>query len=209
MTTGADSICHRARATSAAPEYFKSFHHEASQWTYVDGAVYHNNPVVIADSERQLLWPNVRHPDFILSIGTGIPQNKPPALSKEKRPTFRGAIAFFKSMINIVNATVDAVLDCEKKWTEYAGNVTSGMGAQTASQKLFRLNPPLPVVPKLDDKHKVTELQEDARIVLATDPQIDRLCRRLIASSFYFKPDDSSRKVVNSVSWVQGEPASF
>ena len=40
---------------------------------FVDGAVYHNNPVYVAFEESRLLWPDVRHclPDIILSIGTG------------------------------------------------------------------------------------------------------------------------------------------
>lgn len=34
-----------ARATSAAPRIFKPMSHEASKQAYVDGAIYHNNPI--------------------------------------------------------------------------------------------------------------------------------------------------------------------
>ena len=66
-------IWEAAAATSAAPSYFKPFIHEATERTYLDGALYHNNPVRLVRSEAQLLWPDVadEHPDILLSIGTG------------------------------------------------------------------------------------------------------------------------------------------
>lgn len=62
-----------ACATSAAPSYFKPFTHPQTERTYMDGALYYNNPIKIADHERKLLWPDVAdsHPDIMLSIGTG------------------------------------------------------------------------------------------------------------------------------------------
>lgn len=62
-----------AAATSAAPSYFKPFVHGPTKRTYLDGALYHNNPVWLANRERKLLWPDVadKHPDILLSIGTG------------------------------------------------------------------------------------------------------------------------------------------
>lgn len=67
-----------ARATSAAPRIFKPFHHEGSKQTYLDGAVYHNNPVGIADSEWRLIWGSnlCSHPDVVLSLGTGFDPQK-------------------------------------------------------------------------------------------------------------------------------------
>ena len=61
-----------AAATSAAPTYFKPFEHKSSNRTYLDGALYNNNPVKIIQRERKLLWPDVagKHPDILLSIGT-------------------------------------------------------------------------------------------------------------------------------------------
>ena len=60
-----------AAATSAAPSYFKPFIRDGR--TYLDGAINHNNPVIVAKRERRLLWPDVesRHPDIFLSLGTG------------------------------------------------------------------------------------------------------------------------------------------
>lgn len=63
-----------AAATPAAPTYFKPFHHVLGTGrSFIDGALYNNNPVKIAQKERRLLWPEVskKHPDVLLSIGTG------------------------------------------------------------------------------------------------------------------------------------------
>ena len=70
-------IWEAAGATSAAPSFFKPFESHARQ-TYLDGAIYYNNPVKVADNERKFLWPDVADssPDIILSIGTGMNKQK-------------------------------------------------------------------------------------------------------------------------------------
>jgi patatin-like phospholipase/acyl hydrolase len=62
-----------AAATSAAPSFFKPFRSLTNDSTYLDGALFHNNPVKVANSERKILWPDVaeKHPDIFLSVGTG------------------------------------------------------------------------------------------------------------------------------------------
>lgn len=62
-----------AAATSAAPSFFKPFKHPQADRSYLDGALYFNNPSKVANNERKLLWPEVadNHPDIMLSIGTG------------------------------------------------------------------------------------------------------------------------------------------
>jgi hypothetical protein len=66
------TIADAAAATSAAPSYFKPFEHGPTKRTYLDGAIYHNNPVRLLHRERKLLWPDVANqdPDIFLSIGT-------------------------------------------------------------------------------------------------------------------------------------------
>lgn len=61
-----------AAATSAASSYFKPFYHHASGRSYLDGALYNNNPVRVAHREMPMLWPDVKQPDVFLSIGTGL-----------------------------------------------------------------------------------------------------------------------------------------
>ncbi|OBT75280.1 hypothetical protein VF21_05669 [Pseudogymnoascus sp. 05NY08] len=56
-----------ARATSAAPPYFKPYK------GYHDGVLgAHNNPVNLALREQDLIWDRKgKQPDFVLSLGTG------------------------------------------------------------------------------------------------------------------------------------------
>ena len=68
-------IWEAASATSAAPSFFKPFT-TSNRWpssTYLDGALYHNNPASVANNERKVLWPDVAEnpPDILLSLGTG------------------------------------------------------------------------------------------------------------------------------------------
>ena len=74
-----------ARATSAAPGYFKQYHHEVKSSTgtvqntdYWDGGLYFNNPISIAVNERRFLWPDMAEspPDIVLSLGTGMNSHK-------------------------------------------------------------------------------------------------------------------------------------
>lgn len=59
-------------ATSATTPHFKPYYHEPPNVTFLDGALYRNNPVTRAESERRLLWQDVakRMPHIFLSIGT-------------------------------------------------------------------------------------------------------------------------------------------
>jgi patatin-like phospholipase/acyl hydrolase len=61
-----------AAATAAAPPYFKTFYHQGTRRSYLDGAFYNNNPARIAHQERKILWPDVANhpPDIFLFIGT-------------------------------------------------------------------------------------------------------------------------------------------
>ncbi|UKZ82727.1 hypothetical protein TrVFT333_010523 [Trichoderma virens FT-333] len=53
-------IWEAARATSAAPPYFKPFTQQKTGRTYIDGAIHHHCPVFIADQERRLLWEDIK-----------------------------------------------------------------------------------------------------------------------------------------------------
>jgi predicted acylesterase/phospholipase RssA len=67
------TVWEAAAATSAAPPFFKPFTHERTSRSYLDGAIYHNNPIRALNRERKYVWPDVaeHHPDLLLSIGTG------------------------------------------------------------------------------------------------------------------------------------------
>ncbi|KIK65151.1 hypothetical protein GYMLUDRAFT_71037 [Collybiopsis luxurians FD-317 M1] len=65
------SIWEAARATSAAPVYFKSF--EKNGKTFVDGGLGWNNPVLELMSELPTLYGQNFSIGCLVSIGTGIP----------------------------------------------------------------------------------------------------------------------------------------
>lgn len=66
------AIWQAARATSAAPLYFKTIEIGNPAIPYVDGGLGHNNPSEIALREAKELWPTQRH-FCLVSLGTGRP----------------------------------------------------------------------------------------------------------------------------------------
>ena len=66
------AIWEAARATSAAPTFFKSIKIEIPQpgATFVDGGLAHNNPAELALSEAQRIWTNAKR-FCLVSVGTG------------------------------------------------------------------------------------------------------------------------------------------
>src|SRR5215469_1670393 len=120
----------RARATSAAPNYFRSYHHEPTNEVYEDGAIYHNNPVFIADSERKLIWPELADtpPDILISIGTGHNPKmmEVPAEPKAtEAPPKRGFISHLKTFKRIAHDHVKVSLDSERTWIGWLQTLTN------------------------------------------------------------------------------------
>ena len=177
----------RARAISAAPRYFKSFHHEASQKTYIDGAVSHNNPVNIADSERKILWPDSQVPDLFLSIGTGSCSTLPRIGSEKMSAARKGIISHTRYLYGILRSTLQQTLDCEKAWDDYIANITTSPLNTFLSSRFIRINPDVGEIPALDDKTQITSWRAKARDNLSEDPRVPEIANRLIASTFYFE----------------------
>lgn len=93
-----------AAATSAAPPYFKAFVHPTSGRGYLDGAVYHNNPIRVVNRERKFVWPDVseHHPDLLLSLGTGKDQKTKTEVQQIQRS---GSNRYLKSFLCIRGPT--------------------------------------------------------------------------------------------------------
>ncbi|KAF2188984.1 hypothetical protein K469DRAFT_684250 [Zopfia rhizophila CBS 207.26] len=204
-----------ARATSAAPTFFRPFVNSRTKEGYFDGAVFHNNPVRIANYESKLIWPDVEecHPDLLLSIGTGhngADTDGCPDTSQIDRRRFhnRGAPSEGKpverrrpipalwafpevnSWLNVLFRRVDNILDSESIWKSFRSDVL-GTSSQMQMHRYTRLNPQLGFpAPKMDDKSELEKLYEDVRERLATpmmQRRILRIAHRLIASSFHFE----------------------
>ncbi|KAK0631476.1 hypothetical protein B0T14DRAFT_3900 [Immersiella caudata] len=191
-------IWEAARATSAAPQYFREFHHEPSQRSYVDGAILHNNPVRIAELERRILWPEFRHPDVMLSIGTGHaePTDSATIQGYNKTSEHPGMLSNWRHLFQILRNNMKLALDCERIWDEYY-NFTVPSLPGPSSKRLIRINPTIRgVLPALDEVHRMDELRRDVRSYLETaKPRIDEVAHQLVASSFYFQLDSVERGV--------------
>ncbi|KAK1832963.1 acyl transferase/acyl hydrolase/lysophospholipase [Podospora conica] len=179
-------IWEAARATCAAPQYFKQFYHSPSQRLYVDGAVFHNNPVRIAELERRILWPEHQQPDVMLSIGTGSVDPSDSVTVKcfrmRKQP---GVFSNWRHLLKILMNNMELALDCDRIWDEYYQLAAPSVSAP--SKRLFRINPSITgTLPALDDVNRMAGLQREVRRWLATEPQIAKVARQLVASSFYF-----------------------
>lgn len=185
----------RARATAAAPGYFKPFHDKESSKVYFDGAFFHNNPVQIANQERELLWPESGQCDILLSLGTG--KVEEPGKSSNTASTTPKQPTIFRDLqrkFNLLQANLDASLDCDLAWQNFErlqAPKTRGQPDSSSCSNLIRLNPVLPdKIPELDEKDKLGEFRgqvTDWATKQAQSERIDQVARKLIASSFYFE----------------------
>ncbi|KAI9662379.1 MAG: hypothetical protein M1821_008546 [Bathelium mastoideum] len=193
-----------ARATSAAPTYFKIHRSDRNNRGYVDGAVFHNNPIFVADQERRLIWKATANasPDIVLSIGTGKDKEisnqvtrRPSSHLRESAidPSFHRSShrrvtrklrtkALLKKILDRMNDIVDA----ERIWQDFLSNASY----RHSEDRFFRINPDLGMKPpELDCAERVHELGQKVQRVLREDPALGktlgRVGRQLIASSFF------------------------
>jgi hypothetical protein len=215
-----------ARATSAAPTYFKPFVNSRTKEAFLDGAVWHNNPVRIANYESKLLWPDAEecHPDILLSVGTshhdldmdasrapkldrtraqgnkGLDQGTP--VAKKKRSTAFEAFPEVSSWLKFVKARVESVLDAELTWRDFRNDVV-GKSSPIAAERYVRFNPKTKgPVPKMDDKMRVGEFRvEICRTLNAPEMQrvVEAIAHRLVASSFYFEKIGPTKDVGDGI----------
>jgi hypothetical protein len=177
-----------ARATSAAPGYFRSFYKSENGHTYQDGALKLNNPVLAADYERQIVWPECAHnlPDIVLSIGTGY---FPDAKVRTGEPGPRvgiGLVNGAKAFVQVGRDVIEEGLDCERTWEDYVQCTVSE--ASERKNRLHRLTLPIDG-PKidLDAVDKMPELEERTKTYYTRNHGIiDKVAGQLIASLFYF-----------------------
>ena len=174
-----------ARATSAAPTYFKPFHHEPSKQVYSDGGIYHNNPIEIADRERRLIWPAQQdlEPDVIVSIGTLFCEKRKDRKAPRWVGSSKGIVAHGRFLQKMAQDHLHTSLDSEKTWRKYM-DIRKPNGSDKG--RYVRLNPEVPEhPPKLDDVGKVRFLQETTRYLIGEDVKIKALAQRLVATCFY------------------------
>jgi hypothetical protein len=217
--------------------FFKPFVNNRTREGFLDGAVFHNNPVRIANYESRLIWSDAeeRHPDILLSIGTGhngadtegfvddnhsdnrrfpirrvLSQVKIGVNPKRPAPALR-AFPQFKDWFRIFKTRMESVLDAEQTWREFRKDVV-GTSSPIQEKRYMRINPKTSIrTPKLDDKAKVLALQDDVKARLNTHGmrmKIEKVAHRLVASSFYFEKAGPARVAGDQIT-IQGMTCNY
>jgi hypothetical protein len=188
----------RARATSAAPRYFKPFHHQASGHIFADGALSFNNPVQIAHNESKLLWPHHPQPDILLSIGTGSVREPEIQAGPEPERESRSPLRYFHRLKVIVTHQTEQNMNTQKAWdnfyTKQVDN-TPGLPEADTERKYRRVNVDfMDQVPKLHEYEQLLILLDEAdRFCKENQPFIRGTASQLVASLFYLKFEGSTR----------------
>jgi len=172
---------------------------------YVDGAVYHNNPIQVADLERKLLWPTdgINIPDFVLSIGTAYNPHSRKKLIEKSSIVNIGIFGHAKTLASIAMDHIRSSLDSEKTWSDYMLQLGLPKEYKTRYQ---RINPLiLEDPPALDDVNRMKGLQSTVRKQMTNDPAIINAAHRLLATSFYFEKTSPIIALPNGTLLCTGE----
>jgi hypothetical protein len=177
-----------ARATSAAPGFFRSFYHPRNGYTYQDGALKLNNPILAADYERLCIWGEGPQslPDVLVSLGTG---HFPDVRRKSGEPGPTTGIGFVNGAMVFANIAKDAIeseLDCEKTWEDFVHH--AALEGNERSHRFHRLTLAvhgpkigLDAVDEMQNLQDLTKAHYDKNTHV-----IDKVAGQLIASLFYF-----------------------
>jgi hypothetical protein len=150
----------------------------------MDGALYHNNPIRIADTEWKLIWSRgpITHPDIMLSLGTGLAADQDEQ-SLKSPISKRGLIRNGKMLLKIATDHIADALDCEKTWDDYI----RPLALQDSSSRFIRYNVELDSdLPSLDDVKALQPLQEKVARKVLQDHRITNMAFQLVATCFYF-----------------------
>lgn len=167
------------------------------------------NPIAFADSERQLLWPDISENsrDVLVSIGTGYSsdyngdadQNTLPP--KALKPLGQMGLVARLATLRLVQQNTSS---CQETWVEFKRSLADD---PHSLQKCHRVNVPYgrgQTLCKLDDVLKIDAMQDEAAAFLhqqskSLDPSIqeraseklDTIAHQLVASLFYFQLHDA------------------
>ncbi|RPA77551.1 hypothetical protein BJ508DRAFT_417003 [Ascobolus immersus RN42] len=181
-------IWEAARATSAAPSFFKPYEHAGSGLVLQDGGLSYNNPIEIASSEgrKVMAGPSPDSvPDVLLSIGTGFSLG----CKKKKRDKALEMIPNkgIRQVAKIAYNAVENSMDANRAWKLF---IARNRGASADNEQTrchyMRLNLPLDERPDLSDFSAIPSLSKAAEEHFRGEPQVKIIANRLIASLFYF-----------------------
>ncbi|KAF3185778.1 hypothetical protein TWF788_003827 [Orbilia oligospora] len=190
-----------ARATCATPGYLKEFSHAGSKQVYLDGGVYNNNPIFVADSERKLIWPEVEHllPDVVLSLGSGYSPNSAKSRKDKKSPSRNAVARAIEKLHWIATDRIENGTVAEETWDTWlrckdcqVDPMSAGRGSiRLAGDRYARWNAKFnghDDPPHLDDLDALQRIEtETYKQVQGLDQHIKNLADHLICSTFYFQ----------------------
>ncbi|KAI0965763.1 hypothetical protein F4678DRAFT_467205 [Xylaria arbuscula] len=202
-------IWEAARATSAAPGFFKPFLKARSSDIdsevfpeMMDGAILHNNPIVLAIEEaRRLshLQGQRQIPDLVLSVGTGLPKYRPTQedLAKStgekdvsvRRGKIRRKTPFIRTLFTMISYQIQLNLDSERRWVAWSEPF---LRDPQWKERLYRLNPDLgEEPPAMDDVEKIKSLSNNVAGWIENhaevQEEVNEIACSLVASSFYLE----------------------
>ncbi|KAI0882625.1 uncharacterized protein GGS22DRAFT_191215 [Annulohypoxylon maeteangense] len=190
-----------ARATSAAPTFYTPFAHAASGQTLLDGGLYNNNPIKIADAESKAIWPDTKYrkPDVILSLGTGflpdefsmasapaIVEHIPTSEHRDTREMKMKVLEYWRLLGEMFYKHLMNSMLSERAWYEWLGIKASD---EEDRRRYHRLNVTLDEDIAMDDIKKL----DDCRRAVQTwagnnenDATIIDIANHLLSSCFYY-----------------------
>lgn len=166
--------------------------------------------MVVADCERKLLWPHLahKHPDLLLSVGTGFDPIPKPEGDREGRRTRakRGALEFAKTVLKIATQQIESSLNCEQTWSDFHRSIQ--IQDEDKAAKYRRLTIQFPNnLPRLDQVDQMEWLKQTTESFCSNNPLIDDIATKLIASLFYFRLDGASQVTQAGKKWIcEGRP---
>jgi len=192
----------RALGTTAAPRFFKPFHHRATGHVFTDGGLCFNNPVAIADQERELLWPPHLHPypDILLSLGTGYTSTD--LEDNEKAPeaytSAQGAIGYISRLKIIVSHQTSRQLNSQRIWEDFLEKMGINSDRDSTRKKKYRridlhFHNGLPKLHQVDQLSAIESQVDEHFKVPANFAILEEVAAQLVASLFYLRLDKSTK----------------
>lgn len=172
----------------------------------MDGAIYYNCPVRVAEHERKLIWEEVSDwpADILLSLGTGLSSSEVQEREHDsnrkyfdadphKNTARHGDVDGWRGLFRTIKGMIDDQLDCEKTWEDYCTQAPLPKAAHhdESNRRYFRINLTFPgTKPRLDDVSDLQGLEEEANRLVKSPSvkyEIIEVAHRLVASCFYFQ----------------------
>lgn len=182
----------------AIPKIFKPFYHEPSKQVYFDVASSHQNPILIAHKEYEIIWTRYgfepKYPDIVVSIGTG--------LKTKSRQNFQDTImSRRRGYASRETQQTASPADYNDFWDDYLNLLP----ISTPESRFVRLNPVFfDDLPAPDDISGMRSLPSLVRKYVNED-QVKRIAAQLFAMLFYFESSDTILETSDNQLFVLGK----